>query len=312
MPAAPSDIVDGPVTLATLRDAAMAHLKGAALTFDAARARSALSALDLSDHDRTTPAFYETDICLVLASHKPGKQAQKSLYRLFKQRMAAGETDAFEQFQGKLVELEKTGVDLGGLQLVDYFGNIDHADVWAAVDDVLRRVETLIGPVFLNSGTLLGVVRERALLPHDDDVDLAVVLDAQNAVQAAQAWARAYHLLHAEGLLAKKVKRNHGVFQLKSSSSVKIDLFPAWIEEGRGWIYPYSAGALTSEHLLPLAVCPYHGLPIPRDSGAVLASNYGDGWRIPDPGYAFSWNKANKEFESFRNALVSDMAVWEI
>ncbi|UWR22945.1 hypothetical protein [Sulfitobacter sp. S190] len=295
-----------------IRDRLMTQLSGGEGGHDFPTARAAMDALSLAEDAQMHPAVLEAETLLILASPKPSRRATKKLYHLFQKRSALGEIEAFETFQTSVKALGAAGVDLGGVHFVRHFGNTDHAPVWSAVAQAITQVTDLIGPAFLNSGTLLGVVREHGLLLHDDDVDLGVLLSATTAEDAAAEWARAYHLLHGAGLLDKEVKRNHGVFKLRLGQEINVDLFPAWIEEGRVWLYPHTAGTLNADQLMPLAVCPFTRQPIPRDSGAMLASNYGDGWTRPDPGYVFRWSRANRNFERFRTALTADMSVWTL
>ena len=299
-------------TLEQIRDHALAHLRDAAAPFDAAAAFAEIDALALSEAEMVMPAYFEARALTILTTDVPPQRAGKMLYGLFRARMAEQEFALFEDFQAELAGLASVNTGPGGLRLVRYFGNSDHDKVWDATTQALRQVEDLIGPAFLNSGTLLGTVRERGLLMHDDDVDLAVVLPAKTHDEAAEAWIAAYHALHKAGLLEKEVKRNRGVFKVKSSPYMSVDLFPAWVEEGKFYLYPHTYGTLEADDVLPLAVCPMTRLPIPRDAGKLLASNYGEGWGKPDPGYKFRWRRANRIFRRFHAALEADLPRWTL
>ncbi len=84
---------------------------------------------------------------------------------------------------------------------------------------------------------------------------------------------------------------------------MNIDVFPAWLEGDKLYVYPHTSGELGKTDLLPLAACKTTGLPIPRDAEAMLEVNYGKGWRTPDPGFRFDWTVANKKFAAFWDAL---------
>lgn len=94
--------------------------------------------------------------------------------------------------------------------------------------------------------------------------------------------------------------------KLRSDGVYNIDLFPAWIAEGKLHVYPHTCGDLPRDALLPLASCPVTGLPIPAQAQSILTNNYGEGWRSPDPGFSFPWNRANRRFQHFISALGSD------
>jgi hypothetical protein len=80
-----------------------------------------------------------------------------------------------------------------------------------------------------------------------------------------------------------------------------MDLFPAWLEDGRLYIWPHTFADASEADLLPLATTQQHGneLEIPQNPDRILAINYGDGWRHPDPSFRFDWVRAQQRFEQF-------------
>ncbi|UWR24022.1 LicD family protein [Sulfitobacter sp. S190] len=183
------------------------------------------------------------------------------------------------------------------------FGETDHAPIWAKVETHLKALGDAGYDVFLNSGTLLGVVRDKRLIDHDDDIDLAVVLKSTDALSAAEEWRGMEHKLDALGLLERTVDDMPGLYKLRPAGKIEIDLFPAWIEDGRAYVYPHTAGELSEEQLLPLAPCPLTGQSLPAAPADMLAVNYGPGWETPDPLYKFPWADANDRFARFLEGL---------
>jgi len=51
---------------------------------------------------------------------------------------------------------------------------------------------------------------------------------------------------------------------------------------------------------------PLTGLMLPHQPEAILASNYGDMWRIPDEGWRFDWPKAKQDFADFLGHIEAD------
>jgi LicD family len=297
--------------VAELRDEILAHVKSRQGAYDVAAARARLAQLDLRDFPGDDPAAMELGILLALCDGKPAKRIRKPLWRLSRVRLGAGQSAAFREFQELVLTFEERGNSFEGFMPVVYFDLVDHAPIWADAAAALDAVTRVAGPCFINSGTLLGAVREGALIAHDDDLDLCLMLEAGTMEEAADAWIAAYHALRAAKLVPKPPKRNHGVFKLRGTSGINIDLFPGWIAEGRAYIYPHTFGTVPAGAVLPLASCAKTGLPIPADAEAVLASNYGESWRVPDAGYVFNWGGANRRFERFREALVADMSRWD-
>ena len=289
--------------IAEIRDMAIAQLFYKRDDFDHDGHRDELAALVKAGADALTPDGLEAEIALTLAFGSRPRRAQKPLYRLYKQRLARREADQFQRFVAVLERAKDHGISLDGIYMPQSFATMDHDMVWADLRALFEKLDAAGVQVFLNSGTLLGVVRDKALIAHDDDVDLAVVFEADSQEAAAEAWIATQKQLSDQGLLVERRGPNPGVVKLVSDGSYNVDLFPAWIEKGRVYVYPHTSGHLNDRDVMPLQACKVSGLPIPADPEAMLAQNYGDGWRVPDPSYAFPWAEANRAFAAFRKAL---------
>lgn len=291
--------------LSGLRDRALAHLSGDRAPYDAAGAVEALEALGLSGAAERTPLALEAFAAVVIARGKRPRRAQKPLYKLYQVRIANDEQAEYFEFVDSIAASVENGFSLEGVTFNTALTDVDQPQLWRDTEAAIATVADVFGPAFLNSGTLLGAIREGRFIDHDDDVDIAVVMPAKDAVEAAVLWTAGIDTLVARGLVKSRERRNLGIFKLSSTTGVNIDVFPAWIEGGRVYLYPHTSGELVEADLLPLAACKTTGLPIPRNAEAMLEVNYGPGWRQPDPGFTFGWVTANKRFASFRDALES-------
>ncbi len=177
------------------------------------------------------------------------------------------------------------------------FGEKAGDDIFAKLDAELEPVVRLGKPIILYAGTLLGHVREGGLIDHDDDVDFAVYLGESTLEGVAEKWIEYQRELLANDCLdTKLLKRNIPVFKVKNNLGIAIDLFPAWTENGRFSVYPYSMNALPESAIFPLKSLDGGEIMLPKDAPALLAQSYGDNWRIPDPLFHFNWGAARRKF----------------
>jgi len=180
-----------------------------------------------------------------------------------------------------------------------YFSNLNSQPAWNHIAQLLRRFENLDYEVILNSGTLLGVVRDGRFIDHDDDIDLAVILKATNRKDAAQEWVDLYDTLKDLRLLQEGNNKTNEIYKLNPIGGVFLDLFPCWIEDNRVFLYPHTFGELVKSDLVPTQPCRATGYPIPANPISFLEVNYGEGWRKPDPYFVFPWNQQKKKFRHF-------------
>jgi hypothetical protein len=146
----------------------------------------------------------------------------------------------------------------------------------------------------LNSGTLLGYVRDGGPIPHDDDLDLAVVLRGDTPQEAAAAWRD-----FATGIARSyPVTRKGAFFSVHLRCGYEIDVFPAWIDGSRLHVYPYCWGAVAARDVVPMQWRAVHGaeLPFPIHPERLLEVNYGPNWKTPDPYWRFDYRTARKQF----------------
>lgn len=176
-------------------------------------------------------------------------------------------------------------------------------DQWARLAELGAELERRGLTWFVVSGTLLGIVRHDGFVPTDDDLDIAVLLDAASDEEAAAAWLGVRALL--ADLLRKQEHERGAEFDLDGPT---IDLFPAWVSaDDRVHVWPWCRGEAPASALIPLAIREVGGakVPLPADPAALLAVNYGAGWETPDPLFAFDWPRAHERFAGWKAGLPS-------
>lgn len=187
----------------------------------------------------------------------------------------------------------------------------DRAGTLRYLRDLVDVLTTMGHRAFLNSGTLLGFVREGDLIGHDDDIDLGLVLTAGTTSDAAVEWVRVIDRLGRSGLLHPGWEEQtiyHAKMMVpgrEPAGCPRVDLFPAWVVDDSVYVWPHTFGTVAADSLLPLGQQSAHGvdLPVPHRPMDLLASNYGPGWRHPDPAWAFDWRHARTVFKDFLTTL---------
>lgn len=210
----------------------------------------------------------------------------------------ANDPDGFTKFETYLKQATGSDVLLGHDFAPTSFSSMDHKAVWDKIGDVFGQLDALTDDLFLNSGTLLGVIRDKALIEHDDDVDLAVRLPASSPEEAAKQWIELREKLRALGLFDDDSYSDKAILKVKSDADFEIDLFPSWVQDNKVYVYPHTFGELSESDVYPTKPCAVTGLPIPANPQAMLALNYGDGWKNPDPYFKFPWGPAKRKFET--------------
>ncbi|CUH64451.1 LPS biosynthesis protein [Thalassovita autumnalis] len=223
----------------------------------------------------------------------------RALGTLRAQREEQGQLQEFLAFEALLGDRIPTNHGYSG----QTFDTMDHSRIWGAVGGHIEALGRMGYRCFLNSGTLLGVVRDGKLIDHDDDVDLALILQADNEADAAEEWRQLWARLGELGLDGAGGLKSPGIYKLKGQDGCEIDLFPAWVKEGRMYIYPHTYGELSADEVLPLASCKVSGRPMPAEPEKMLAVNYGPEWRQPDPYFKFPWSRAKVRFHNFLEAV---------
>ena len=266
------------------------------------RYRRCVNALEKFEAEGSVLAL-EAKAMLMLQRRKRPFEVRKCMAKLFELRSQRGELEAFREFETFMkshVPEAVTDAVLAshGNQL---FSDRAHVGVWVHVSRLIPQLEALGGKVFLNSGALLGVVREGKLLDHDDDIDLGFLLQANSLDEAVSSWRDLRLELFQLGLALVEDQPSGyaGAIILKSPKGFTVDLFPSWIVDGKVYVYPHTFGELDVADVLPLKTCNVTSLPVPARPEKMLALNYGASWREPNPYFVFPWRRARRRFAQF-------------
>lgn len=194
----------------------------------------------------------------------------------------------------------------------------------AHVEPLLDAIEQVLGVLsrsgvspFLAYGTLLGAVREGALIGHDSDADLAYVSEFDHPMDAARESYRLQRAVVAEGF---RVVRYSGlafkvVITESDGSTRGLDVFGGLIVNGTLYLMGEVGAPFEPEWLLPTTTASLEGreYPVPARPEKLLEAMYGPSWKVPDPAYQFLTPRSTVRRLSgwFRGNQVRKDAVWD-
>lgn len=165
------------------------------------------------------------------------------------------------------------------------------------VDGARRLIEVLrdLSPsVCLGFGGVLGLVREGGLIAHDDDLDVIVAFEPEQAATIADGLVLVEKHLRSHGY---RVWGAHLAHRFASVGDGKIDVFVGLFEGDTVSWYPGPRGTLRRGDVFPpLPVTLLEqDVVIPRNPTVYLEKVYGPRWRTPNPAYSHRW--ARKPYE---------------
>jgi hypothetical protein len=161
-------------------------------------------------------------------------------------------------------------------------------ELFERVYDTLEKTRSI--KLFALYGTLLGIVRDSALIPGDDDFDVGYLADNPDpkAMKLEMEELMKQLLLLGYNIGVGMNGAAFTVWDEKASYLGRLDVRPVWFEDGLMWARKHACLKLKVEDFLPLKstmIC-NATIVIPNKPEAFLEAYYGEGWKIPDPSYS--------------------------
>ncbi|GAA4720872.1 hypothetical protein GCM10023216_07390 [Isoptericola chiayiensis] len=179
-------------------------------------------------------------------------------------------------------------------------GLVDDGGLRARSDeylDTIERASRLLGdlgyPTMLAYGTLLGAVREKDFLAHDDDVDLMVPLEAMDRDSAEPVLGELRLALQQKGWKVTRPNSYTNFHLHDPSNGLHVDVFPLFVDGERTTLHmeKMKLRSIATSIVMPPAPITFKGRELlgPAKPEAFLAERYGDGWSVSDPYYDWPW-----------------------
>ncbi len=187
--------------------------------------------------------------------------------------------------------------------IVNKWGRISHSFAGqeaSVIEDVLDETERLVELVrdelgmdlFVTGGTLLGPVRDGAIMPHDDDADLAYLSEYENPSDLALESFAIERMLVSRGYEVVRLSAVHLQLMFPGGTVTDrfyIDIFTYFVTGG--WFYGtfHAREPADQVTILPLQPVTVNGRarPGPANPASLLAAIYGPGWAVPDAAFTF-------------------------
>lgn len=184
----------------------------------------------------------------------------------------------------------------------------------ALVDHLEQRGDL----VYLVGGSLLGVKRGGELLPHDDDIDLAFLCEANSVIDVGLASYVMERSLASAGFTVIRHSLAHleiEFFDDDGSPECYVDIFTGFFRDD-DYCQPFAlkGSSLVREDLVPTRRVTLGGVDLPEPARAEkwLSFAYGEGWRVPDPSFRFAPEKSvTDRFESWFGVFNRGRVFWD-
>jgi len=175
-----------------------------------------------------------------------------------------------------------------------YHHKNDYLDAMQAVTEVLRENGM---DAMICYGTLLGTIRDKGFIPHDDDVDMLYVDTSTDREEMMDNRAAVMQLFK---------DRDYRIWDSGTNFHVTppglrggVDLFPCYRKDGlvhlmmERWLYR----SVPEDIILPTTEVTLYGrtLPAPANPEQLMVERYGETWHTPDPYHEWPWELATQD-----------------
>lgn len=182
----------------------------------------------------------------------------------------------------------------GDIVLHDHDRPPAHIDSVFTLYDKLRRFFALnLGKeLFCTYGTLLGIFRDNAVIPGDDDFDAGYFSSKSDPRQVKEEALGIIESLVESGFSVILNRRGTplriGIGKM-DEASLHLDVRPFWYQNGRVWAHTTLMIRAERKDFLPPQEIEFNGhrILLPSNPEVFLREHYGKDWKTPDPGFRY-------------------------
>jgi hypothetical protein len=223
--------------------------------------------------------------------------------------------------EGPILVQNRMGIDLGidkSGRLVPTFAGRSDDDIAALLDAteaVLAAVRATGVEPFLAYGTLLGAVREGAVLGHDSDADLGYVSRHTDPVDVIRESFDIQRRLAADGWDISRY--SGGAFKIsvtEADVTRGLDVFGGFMDQGRLYLMGEVGVDFDPAWVFPLGTAELEGraMPVPARPEKFLEAMYGPAWKVPDPAFKFTTpERTIRAFDDWFRGTKPGSRVWD-
>ncbi|MGR2753264.1 class I SAM-dependent methyltransferase [Agromyces arachidis] len=191
-----------------------------------------------------------------------------------------------------------------------------HRALMAGLDRVLADLQSAGYDASITGGTLLGAIRQGAILERDDDVDLLVYLGLRHPADVTLESHAIERSLRARG--HRMIRHSDAHLQVlvgvPGAETAHVDIFLGFVHAG-AYNQPIAVrGTFSEDRIVPLRSVELDGRAYPAvaDPEGWLELCYGPGWRTPDPAFRFSTpSTTRRRFENWFGVYDLNRDFWE-
>jgi len=146
----------------------------------------------------------------------------------------------------------------------------------------------------INGGTLLGFLRNRSLIPYDDDLDLCLITHGSNIFECSSNFFLSIQQLEKIfGYEAKFLTNGQCHVSHSNFPDVIIDIFLGWIIKDKFSLNWAFINELNSDSILPVTQIKLHHTELPcfNNPYHVVEKVYGQDWSIPNKSWKISYDE---------------------